>query len=81
MMFRVKLRIPQPLVERYIAQAKTGVTGVGYVRLDPNAQWPSWLDSDLVQEAASPQKPEASKAVPVAPDASKATPAPTGAPK
>lgn len=55
MMFRVKLRIPQALVERYITQAKTGVTGMGYVRLDPNAQWPSWLDSDLVREAAGAQ--------------------------
>lgn len=54
MMFRVKLRVPQVLVERYIAHVKTGVTGVGYVRLDPNAQWPAWLDSDLVQQAAAP---------------------------
>ncbi|MFG1479776.1 HlyD family efflux transporter periplasmic adaptor subunit [Xanthobacter sp. V4C-4] len=52
MMFRVKLRIPQALVEKYIAQAKTGVTGVGYVRLDPKAPWPVWLESDLVREAA-----------------------------
>ncbi|MFG1402439.1 HlyD family secretion protein [Xanthobacter sediminis] len=87
MMFRVKLRIPQALVEKYIAQAKTGVTGVGYVRLDSTAQWPSWLDSDLVQEAASPREPEASKAVPVAIDAQKAdgakpaAPAPAGVPK
>ncbi|QRG07933.1 HlyD family efflux transporter periplasmic adaptor subunit [Xanthobacter dioxanivorans] len=52
MMFRVKLRIARPLVEKYIDHVKTGVTGVGYVRLDPKAQWPSWLDSDLVHEAA-----------------------------
>lgn len=52
MMFRVKLRVARPLVEKYLDQVKTGVTGVGYVRLDPKAQWPSWLDSDLVREAA-----------------------------
>ena len=52
MMFRVKLRVPQKLVEKYLEYVKTGVTGVGYVRLDPAAQWPEWLDSDLVKEAA-----------------------------
>ncbi len=52
MMFRVKLRVPQKLVEKYLEYVKTGVTGLGYVRLDPAAQWPEWLDSDLVKEAA-----------------------------
>lgn len=52
MMFRVKLRVPRPLVEKYLEQVKTGVTGVGYVRMDPKAQWPAWLQSDLVTEAA-----------------------------
>jgi HlyD family secretion protein len=52
MMFRVKLRVPRVLVEKYLEHVKTGVTGVGYVRLDPNAQWPAWLESDLVREAA-----------------------------
>ncbi|MFG1347430.1 HlyD family efflux transporter periplasmic adaptor subunit [Xanthobacter autotrophicus DSM 431] len=52
MMFRVKLRIARPLVEKYLEQVKTGITGVGYVRTDPKAQWPSWLDSDLVRGAA-----------------------------
>ncbi|MDI4655083.1 HlyD family secretion protein [Xanthobacter autotrophicus] len=51
MMFRVKLRVARPLVEKYLEQVKTGVTGVGYVRMDPKAQWPSWLQSDLVGEA------------------------------
>lgn len=50
MMFRVKLRVARPLVEKYLEHVKTGVTGVGYVRLDPAAQWPAWLESDLVQE-------------------------------
>ncbi|MEP9349126.1 HlyD family efflux transporter periplasmic adaptor subunit [Xanthobacter sp. KR7-225] len=51
MMFRVKLRIARTLVEKYLEHVKTGVTGVGYVRLDPKAEWPSWLTSDLVDEA------------------------------
>ncbi len=48
MMFRVKLRVPQALVNAHMEQAKTGVTGEGYVRVDPKAQWPAWLDSGLV---------------------------------
>ncbi len=52
MMFRVKLKVPQALVEKYLDHVKTGVTGIGYVRLDPKAAWPDWLQSDLVREAA-----------------------------
>jgi HlyD family secretion protein len=47
MMFRVKLRIPEPLVEQYMSKVKTGVTGVAYVKTDSNAEWPGWLQSDL----------------------------------
>lgn len=90
MMFRVKLRVPQVLVEKYINEAKTGVTGMGYVRLDPTAQWPSWLDSDLVLQAAAAAKgtggkPAAGdedrvKTVPIAaPEGAASAPAPTGA--
>lgn len=49
MMFRVKVRVPQALVQRYIAQVKTGVTGMAYIRLDDKATWPDWLESDLTR--------------------------------
>lgn len=52
MMFRAKVRIPQTLVQRYIEQTKTGVTGVAYVRLDPKVPWPAWLESDFTQAKA-----------------------------
>lgn len=51
MMFRTKVRIPTELVQKYMEQAKTGVTGVAYVRIDPNTPWPSWLESDLTRTA------------------------------
>lgn len=57
MMFRVKLRVPQILVDHYLEHVKTGVTGVGYVRLNTNVQWPSWLQSDLVEQAKAGNKP------------------------
>lgn len=52
MMFRVKVRVPAELVQRFIAQVKTGITGMAYIRLDPEPGWPAWLESDLTQTAA-----------------------------
>ena len=53
MMFRIKIRVPTPLVMQYIDRVKTGMTGVAYVQVDPNAQWPSWLQSDLTASVES----------------------------
>jgi HlyD family secretion protein len=53
MMFRVKLRIPPELVEKNLARVKTGMLGMGYVRLDQNTQWPEWLESDLTTTTAA----------------------------
>jgi HlyD family secretion protein len=43
LMFRVKAHIPEELLRKYIEQVKTGLPGVAYVQLDPNAQWPERL--------------------------------------
>lgn len=40
LMFRIKAQIPKALLQKYIRQVKTGLPGVAYVKLDPNAQWP-----------------------------------------
>ncbi|MEI7750921.1 MAG: efflux RND transporter periplasmic adaptor subunit [Candidatus Omnitrophota bacterium] len=48
LMFRVKIQVPQELVSGYIERVKTGVRGVGYVKIKESAVWPSWLQ-DLVQ--------------------------------
>ena len=48
LMFRVKLQIPPELVEHYVENIKTGVRGVGYVKVDPNAAWPEWLEKGLI---------------------------------
>ncbi|SMH46139.1 HlyD family secretion protein [Azospirillum agricola] len=52
MMFRVKARVPEALVARYIDRVKTGVTGVAYVKLDAAAAWPDWLESRLTRPEA-----------------------------
>jgi HlyD family secretion protein len=49
LMFRVKIQVPSDLVLAYVDQIKTGVRGVGYVKVDPSAPWPSWLDRNLVR--------------------------------
>jgi HlyD family secretion protein len=46
-MFRVKIQVPEEMVKAYIERVKTGVRGVGYVRYDDKAQWPSFLASPV----------------------------------
>ncbi len=41
--FRVKLQIPAEVLSRYQDVVKTGVPGVGIVRLSPKAEWPATL--------------------------------------
>jgi HlyD family secretion protein len=43
LMFRVKLRIDADLLRRHADQVRTGLPGVGYVRLGPDTPWPDWL--------------------------------------
>jgi HlyD family secretion protein len=47
LMFRVKARIAPELLERYIEYVKTGLPGVAWVKLDPNAEWPEHLKTEL----------------------------------
>ncbi|WP_407075509.1 hypothetical protein [Paraglaciecola sp.] len=48
LMFRVKVRVPQALVQQHIELVKTGVRGVAYIQLSPVAgdsvtPWPKFL--------------------------------------
>lgn len=43
LMFRVRARIDPALLARHIEYVKTGLPGVAYVRLDPQAEWPASL--------------------------------------
>ena len=49
LMFRVKAKIPEALLKKYIQQVKTGLPGIAYVNLDPAAPWPESLTTTLVQ--------------------------------
>jgi len=56
--FRVKLRIDPELLRRYESLVKTGVPGVGYVRLKSEADWPEHLKPRLpTWQAPSPTPP------------------------
>lgn len=47
--FRVRAQIPQELLQKYIQYVKTGLPGMAYVRLDPQAAWPENLERNLVK--------------------------------
>ena len=41
LMFRIKIKIPQELLKTHAKQVKTGLPGVAYVQLVPDATWPA----------------------------------------
>ena len=45
LMFRVKIRIPRELASQYIERLKTGIRGVGYVKVNESAEWPPRLQN------------------------------------
>jgi HlyD family secretion protein len=45
LMFRVKLQVPKELASQYIDRIRTGVRGVGYVKVDDSAVWPARLQN------------------------------------
>ncbi|MFD1745371.1 HlyD family secretion protein [Rhizobium helianthi] len=47
--FRIRAQIPQDLLRKYVDYVKTGVPGMAYVKLDPQAQWPEALERNLVK--------------------------------
>jgi len=49
LMFRVRARIAPALLKQHLAQIKTGVPGMAYVKLDGKAAWPVKLEVKLPQ--------------------------------
>jgi HlyD family secretion protein len=49
LMFRVKIQVPRELVMHYVEQIKTGVRGVGYVQFRGSAEWPEFLQRNLLR--------------------------------
>jgi HlyD family secretion protein len=58
LMFRVKIGLPKELVLQFIDHIKTGVRGIGYVKVDDSAVWPAWLQNLIVvPDTATPKEP------------------------
>ena len=47
LMFRVRARVSPDLLREHIERVKTGLPGMAYVRVDPNAAWPADLQVRL----------------------------------
>ena len=66
LMFRVKLSVPPERILPVIERIKTGIRGVGYVRLDDSAAWPERLDRPFPAPAPAPprrpRRPESRRA-------------------
>ena len=45
LMFSIKVKIEEVFLKSNTRQIKTGVTGVAYIRIDPNAEWPEHLQA------------------------------------
>ena len=45
--FRIKAHIPPEVLKKYVRDVKTGLPGMAYVQLDPQAPWPARLEVKL----------------------------------
>jgi HlyD family secretion protein len=43
LMFRVKAQIDRELLQKHLHLVKTGLPGMAWIKLDPQAQWPAEL--------------------------------------
>lgn len=51
LMFRVKIQLPRDFASQYVERIKTGVRGVGYVKVQDSAEWPPWLQNLVTPRA------------------------------
>jgi HlyD family secretion protein len=49
LVFRIKARIDPALLRKHVAQVKSGLPGMAYVRLDPSVPWPEKLKARIEQ--------------------------------
>ncbi len=53
LMFEVRAHIDPQLLARYSSQVKTGMPGMAYVRIQPDAPWPGTTGREPAAEPAS----------------------------
>lgn len=49
LLFRVRIRVDPEVLKKYADNVRSGLPGMGYVRLDPATAWPPSLEKNLVQ--------------------------------
>ena len=49
-MFRVRARISQDLLKKYVTQVKTGLPGVAWLKVDDQLAWPQDLTVNIAVE-------------------------------
>jgi HlyD family secretion protein len=54
LMFRVKIQLPKEIASQYVERIKTGVRGVGYVKVKDSAEWPPWLQNLVTPQGPGP---------------------------
>jgi HlyD family secretion protein len=54
LMFRVKIQLPKDVAAQYVERIKTGIRGVGYVKVNESAQWPARLQNLVNPRTAGP---------------------------
>ncbi|TAD87211.1 MAG: HlyD family efflux transporter periplasmic adaptor subunit [Alphaproteobacteria bacterium] len=54
MMYRTRVHLPPLLLRRYAEEVRVGLTGIGYVRIDPAVAWPDELQSSIARESWDP---------------------------
>jgi HlyD family secretion protein len=54
LMFRVKIQLPASLASRHIERIKTGVRGMGYVKIKDSAVWPASLQNLIEPPTTGP---------------------------
>ncbi len=54
LMFRIKVNVDPDVLQRYVDRVKTGLPGMAYVRLDPNASWPAFLAVPAHESSPAP---------------------------
>ncbi len=57
LMYRVRVRIPEALALSRTERLNVGVTGVAYIQMRPNAQWPARLESELTRRFRDAPRP------------------------
>lgn len=61
LMFRVKAKVDRELLKEFMQLTKTGLPGVAWVKIDPEAKWPSYLEVKQVQvDSILPEAPKTS---------------------